>query len=180
MLGPSDLDRVGTRRILTCPYCDRLQSIVPRPATFAIGCRNCHRAFRVFETDSGQEAVRADRPVRIPIGTPGRDLLDRRMDPAGGATERTSRRPPVGRLGATLRRLGAPWIFPWVLAAGAAAMYVLLTLFGTVRTDVRRSLPEGSMTAAGQDAAELDPHPGRVDVEARDTPARGNLIRYLK
>src|SRR4051794_31355422 len=128
MLGPSPLNRVGTRRILTCPYCDQLQYIIPRPSTFVIGCRNCHQAFRVIETDAGQEAVRADGPVIIPIVRPGRDLLDGRIEPAVGATERALSRSSGGRSRRRLRRLGAPWIFPWVLAAAVAAMHVLLTL----------------------------------------------------
>jgi hypothetical protein len=134
VLGLSTLNRVGTRRILTCPYCDRLQYILPRPAAFVIGCRNCHRAFRVIEMDTGQAAVRADETPIIPMRRPGRCVIGRRIEPAGGVTKRALPRSPGGRLRRRLRWLGAPWVFPWVLAAAAATVHVLLTIFGNART----------------------------------------------
>src|SRR4051812_26125786 len=112
MLGPPDLNRVGTRRILTCPYCDQLQSIIPRPATLIIGCRKCHRASRVIETGAGRAAVRADDPAILPIGRPGRCPIDRRSEPAGGTTEQAPPRSHGGRSREMLPWLRAPWVFP--------------------------------------------------------------------
>ncbi len=51
MFGLIDVHRAVARRIL-CPYCHRLQAIPLQSEGFSIGCRNCHRVFRVTETGS--------------------------------------------------------------------------------------------------------------------------------
>ena len=50
MFGLTDVHRAVARRILTCPYCDRPQLVPLKSAGFAVGCRKCHRVFRVTKT----------------------------------------------------------------------------------------------------------------------------------
>src|SRR5688500_12050709 len=52
MFSPTDVHRAVARRILVCPYCNRLQAIPLQSAGYSVGCRKCHRVFRVTETGS--------------------------------------------------------------------------------------------------------------------------------
>src|SRR3954451_19159943 len=105
MLNTHGIDRVGTRRILACPYCQRLQSIIPQPALFDIVCKNCQRVFRVTEAGAVAvvEAVRADD---------------------GAAPERS----PCDRLRARPRGLRSVVIVVLALAAVVAATRLLMSL----------------------------------------------------
>src|SRR4051794_32597968 len=89
MLDTHDVARVGTRRILACPSCLRLQDIVLRPAIFAIACKDCHQRFRVTETGAVAqvEAARFDPPV-APGRSPGAGLraMSRSLRSAGRLT----------------------------------------------------------------------------------------------
>ena len=70
----TDVHRAVARRILACPYCHRPQAIPLQSVGFAVGCRNCHRVFRVTETG----AVADVESARTADGAaPGRSPGDR-------------------------------------------------------------------------------------------------------
>ena len=131
MLHTHDVDRVGTRRILACPHCRRLQSIIPRLARFSIVCQHCGRVFRV--TEAGDVAVVEVAPVAD-----------------GAATSRS----PGARLRAMLGGLRSVTIVVLALGAVFAATRLLMGPDPTSAAG-RRPLLEGSLTAPAEDMARV-------------------------
>jgi hypothetical protein len=172
-----DVHRVGTRRILACPYCDGLQAIPPRPLQLAIGCRRCHRVFRVTEAGAARASDRVDEPVLTPRRRPAQALIDRRVEPADGAGGPAPPRTSGGRLRELLRWLRSTAIAPLALVA-SAAVHALLTIAESTHTAVRRSLPEGRMKTAGRGASELIRQPRRKAGGARDAPRRSEIVHH--
>jgi hypothetical protein len=154
VLGSSGLNRVGPRRILACPRCQRLQYIIPRPALFDIVCKHCDRGFRVAETGAvatvavTRAADREDEPAILARRRPGQVFIDRRSGSADEIGEPSPRRSLGDRLREMSRRLRSTAIALLALAVAAAAVYTLLVVLASTHTAVRRSLPEGSMKRA--------------------------------
>jgi hypothetical protein len=131
VLNTRAVDRVGTRRILVCPYCYRLQAIIPQPALFDIACKHCDRVFRVTETG----AVAPVKAARAADGAaPGRS--------------------PGVRLRAMLGELW-PSMIVWVALAAVVAAACLVTSLNSAYVAGRRPLLEGSMTAPAEDMARV-------------------------
>ena len=123
MFGSPDVHRAGTRRILACPYCNGLQAIPPQPVRFAIGCRKCHRVFRITEAGAARASDRADGAIITPRRRPGRVFIDRRVEPAEGGSKQAPARSTgnrlMGMLRETLRGLRSTAIALLALAAAA-------------------------------------------------------------
>ena len=88
MLDSSGLNRIGNRRILACPYCDRLQHVIPPPVPFAVECRTCHRVFVVAHDGAvaipiaAQADVRESEPTITLSQVPGQVFINRQVGPA--------------------------------------------------------------------------------------------------
>ena len=146
VFGSPDVHRAGTRRILACPYCHGLQAVPPQPVQvviFAIGCRKCHRVFRITEAGAAPASDRADEGIITPRRRPGRVFIDRRVEPAEGGSKQAPARSTGNRLmmGMHARELRSTAIALLALAAAAAAMYVLLAVLDSTHTAVRRRRP---------------------------------------
>ena len=127
MFGLTDVHRAVARRTLVCPYCNRLQAIPLQSAGFSVGCRKCHRVFRVTETG----AVADVESARAADGAaPGRS--------------------PGDQVRSLLRGLRSVVIALLALAVIAEAIRQLGSL-DAARSAGRRALLEGSMTAPAGD-----------------------------
>ena len=131
MLGLTDVQRAVARRILVCPHCHRPQAIPLQSVGFAVGCRKCHRVFRVTETGTvaDVEAARAADGA-APEGSPG------------------------DRVRSLLRGLRAVVIAVLALAVVAEAIRQLGSLDAT-RSAGRRALLVGSMTVPAGDMSRV-------------------------
>jgi hypothetical protein len=178
VFGSPDVHRVGTRRILACPYCNGLQAIPAQPVQFAIGCRKCHRVFRITEAGAARASDRADEAIITPRRRPGRVFIDRRVEPADGGSKQAPARPTGNRLMGMLRGLRSTAIALLALAAAAVAMYVLLKVLDSTHTAVRRAPPEGSMMTVRRDAGESVRQPGLEAGEARGALPRSTVLRH--
>ena len=148
MVVSPEVQRDLTRHTLLCPHCHHLQVIPPQSVGFAVGCRKCHRAFRVTESRAiaDVEALRNGDVAAIP------------------APERS----PESRLRAMFDGLRAVLIGVLLLVVVAEAIRQFGSL-DVVRAASRRALPVGSMTAPAGDmtgvlARERD---GRREAAAR-------------
>jgi hypothetical protein len=181
VFGSLDVHRAGTRRILTCPYCNGLQAIPPQPVGFAIGCKKCHRVFRIAGAGPAPASDRTDEAVITPRPRPGRVFIDRRVEPADGGSKQALACSPsnrsLGILRGTLRGLRSTAIVLLALAAAAAAAYALLAVLDSTHTAVRRALPEGSTVTVRRSAKTIR-QPGHKAGEARGALPRSTVLRH--
>lgn len=182
MLGSPDVHRAGTRRILACPYCHGLQAIPPQPVRFAIGCKKCHRVFRITEAGAARASDRADEANITPRRRPGRVFIDPRVEPAEGGREQAPARSTgnrwMGMLREKLRGLQSTAIALLAFPAAAAAVYVLLAVLDSTHTAVRRPLPEGNMLTVRPDSDESVRQPRSEARQARDGLSVGAAPRH--
>jgi hypothetical protein len=182
MVGSPDVHRAGIRRILACPYCHGPQGVPSQPVRFVLGCRECHRVFRVTEAGAERVSDRADKANITSRRRPVRVFIDQRVEPAGGggkqALARSTGNGLMGMLRESLRGLQSRAIALLALAAAAAALYSLLAVLDSTHTAVRRALPEGSMLSVRRDAGESDHQPGRKAREPRNVLSVGAASRH--
>ncbi len=123
-----DVRRDVTRHVLVCPHCHRPQVIPPQSEGFAVGCKDCHRAFCI--TDAGAvadvEALRTADGAATPVRAPGE------------------------RLRAMLGGIRSVVIAALVLVVVAEAVRQFGSL-GAARSAGKGSLLVGSMTAPAED-----------------------------
>jgi hypothetical protein len=181
MVGSPDVHRAGIRRILACPYCHGLQGIPAQPVRFVLGCRKCHRVFRVTEARAARVS-QADEANITPRRRPVRVFIDQPVETAAGGRKQTPARSTgnglMGMLRESLRGLQSTAIALLALAAAAAAVFILLAVLDSTHTAMRRALPDGSMLSVRRDAGESDPQPGRTVREPRNVLSVGAASRH--
>ena len=132
---------------------------------FVLGCRKCHRVFRVTEAGAAAVSDRADEANITSRRRPVRVVIDPRVEPAeGGGKQAPARSTGIGLMGIlreSLRGLQSTAIALLALAAAAAALYILLAVLDSTRTAARREFLEGSMLTVGHDAGESERPSGR-------------------
>ena len=151
MFDSPDLHRVGNRRILACPYCDRLQHVIPPPVPFAVECRTCHRVFVVAHDGAvaipiaAQADVRESEPTITPRQVPGQVFIDRQVEPADEVGEPVPPRSRADGSRGVLSRLRSAAIALIALAAAVGVAHAVVVIAESIHTAIRRAVEEGSM-----------------------------------
>src|SRR6185312_7607992 len=123
-------------------------------AIFVIGCRRCHRVFRIKEAGAARASDRADEGTLTPRRTPDPVSIGRRAEPAAGGSRQAPGRPTGNRLMGMLRQLRSTAIARFALAVAAGAVYVRLAILDSTHAAGRRALPMGRRMTAGYAAGE--------------------------